>query len=350
MRVGLVGFARAGKTTIFNALTGLSAEVGGFEEKRGVHIGVVKVPDRRVGALAEIVRPQRQVHTEITFLDFPPQGAEEKKGVLEGQTVAQMRELDALAQVVRAFVDPLSLSPPDPVQDLRAFHSEMVLADLTVIEKRLDRLKKEKGKEREQDLLERCRLTLEEEKPLRSLHFLPDEETILSGFAFLSQKPLLIVYNLAEADLLTSLPPEVVRYAEDAGLMLVPICGKVEMEIAQLEEEEQGAFLKDLGLEVSARERFIQSAYQMLHLVSFFTTGGGEVRAWPVPRGTSAVKAAGKVHTDMERGFIRAEVITFDDYLHYHGEAGCREAGKMRLEGREYVVQDGDVVRFRFKV
>lgn len=350
MRVGLVGFARAGKTTIFNTLTGMSAEVGGFEEKRGAHIGVVKVPDRRVEALAEIVRPQRQVHAEITFLDFPPQGAEERKGVLEGQTVAQMRELDALAQVVRAFVDPLSPSPPDLVQDLRAFHSEMVLADLAVIEKRLDRLKKEKGKERERDLLERCRLTLEEEKPLRSLHFLPDEEAILSGFAFLSQKPLLIVYNLAEADLHAALPPEVVRYAEDEGLVLVPICGKVEMEIAQLEEEEQEAFLKDLGLEVSARERFIQSTYQMLHLVSFFTTAGGEVRAWPVPQGTTTVKAAGKVHTDMERGFIRAEVMAFDDYIRYRGEVGCREAGKMRLEGKEYVVQDGNVIRFRFKV
>jgi ribosome-binding ATPase YchF (GTP1/OBG family) len=191
---------------------------------------------------------------------------------------------------------------------------------------------------------------LEEEKPLRSLQLLPHEETILSGFAFLSQKPLLIVYNLAEADLLTSLPPEVVRYAQDEGFVLVPICGKVEMEIAQLEEEEQGAFLKDLGLEVSARERFIQSVYQILRLVSFFTTGGGEVRAWPIPQGTTALKAAGKVHTDMERGFIRAEVIAFDDYLRYRGEAGCREAGKMRLEGKEYGVQDGDVVRFRFKV
>jgi len=352
MQVGLVGFARAGKTTIFNALTGLSAEVGGFEGKREAHIGVVKVPDKRIAALAEIVHPQRQVHAEITFLDFPPPGAEERKGVLEGQTVTQMRELDALAQVVRAFDDPLSLSPPDPAQDLRAFRSEMILADLAVVEKRLNRLKKEreKGKERERDLLERCRLVLEEEKPLRSLHFMPHEEVILSGFAFLSRKPLLIVYNLAEADLHTALPPEVVQYAEGEGLVLVSICGKVEMEIAQLEEEEQGEFLKDLGLEVSARERFIQSAYQMLRLVSFFTTNGGEVRAWPIPQETTTPKAAGKVHNDMERGFIRAEVITFDDYLRYRGEVGCREVGKMRLEGKEYVVQDGDVVHFRFKV
>ncbi len=350
MRVGLVGFARAGKTTIFNALTGMSAGVGGFAEKRGAHMGVVKVPDKRLEALAEIIHPQRQVHAEITFFDFPPKGAEERKGVLEGQTVAQMREVDALAQVVRAFVDPLSLSPPQPVQDLRAFHSEMILADLAIVEKRLDRLKKEKGKEREQDLLERCRHILEEEKPLRSVHFQPEEETTLNGFAFLSQKPLLIVYNLDEADLQTVLPPEVVGYAEDEGLVLVPICGKVEMEIAQLEEEEQEGFLKDMGLEISARDRFIQSVYQLLSLISFFTAGRGELRAWPIPKGTSALKAAGKVHTDMERGFIRAEVITFDDYLQYRGEAGCREVGKMRLEGKEYGVRDGDVVHFRFKV
>lgn len=351
MQVGLVGFARSGKTTIFNALTGMSAEVGGFEEKRGAHIGVVKVPDKRLEALAEIVHPQRQVQAEVTFLDFP-QGVEERKGVLEGQTLTQMRELDALAQVVRVFEDPLLLSPPDPAQDLRAFHSEVILADLAVVEKRLERLKKEKekGKEREQDLLDRCRHALEEEKPLRSLHFRPDEETILNGFAFLSQKPLLVVYNLDETEVQAALPPEIVRYVEDEGLTLVPICGKVEMEIAQLEEEEQGMFLKDLGLERSARDRFIQSAYQMLQLASFFTASGSEVRAWPIPQGSTALKAAGKVHTDMERGFIRAEVIAFDDYLHYRGEAGCREVGKMRLEGKEYSVRDGDVVHFRFKV
>jgi ribosome-binding ATPase YchF (GTP1/OBG family) len=219
-----------------------------------------------------------------------------------------------------------------------------------VIEKRVERLKKEKGKERERELLEKCQKILEEEKPLRAVPFLPEEQALLSGFAFLSQKPLLIVYNLAERSLHAPLPADVIEYAENERLTVVPICGKVEMEIAQLDEEERGAFLADLGLKDSARDRFIQRAYVLLNLLSFFTAGPLEARAWTITRGTTAVKAAGKVHSDIERGFIRAEVITYDDYIRYRGEAGCRDAGKMRLEGKEYVVQDGDVVHFRFKV
>jgi GTP-binding protein YchF len=348
MKVGLVGFARAGKTTIFNALTGLNAEVGGFDKKREASIAVVKVPDPRVDALAEIVRPGRKKYAEVTFLDFPP--TEERKTALETEALVQMRESEALAQVVRAFDDPLAASPADPVRDLRAFHAELILADLAVIEKRLERLKKERGKERERDLLERCQRILEGEKPLRGVSFLPEEQVVLSGFAFLSQKPLLIVYNLAEQALHDPLPAEVAGYAASEGLTMVPICGKVEMEIAQLDEEERGAFLADLGVKDSARDRFIQHAYALLNLMSFFTAGPLEARAWTVTRGTTAVKAAGKIHSDIERGFIRAEVIAHDDYVRYRGEAGCRDAGKMRLEGKEYVLQDGDVVHFRFKV
>ncbi|HKA55289.1 MAG TPA: DUF933 domain-containing protein, partial [Candidatus Binatia bacterium] len=230
------------------------------------------------------------------------------------------------------------------------FHTELILADLAVIEKRLERLKKEKGKEREKELLEKCQKVLEEEQPLRSVPFLTEEQALLSGFAFLSQKPLLIVYNLAEGTLHDPLPPPVAAYTKSQGLTVVPICGKVEMEIAQFEEEERGAFLADLGLTDSARDRFIQQAYAMLNLISFFTAGPMEARAWTITRGTTAVKAAGKIHSDIERGFIRAEVIAYDDYIRYRGEAGCREAGKMRLEGKDYVMQDGDVVHFRFKV
>ncbi|MGH7962835.1 MAG: redox-regulated ATPase YchF, partial [Candidatus Binatia bacterium] len=335
MKVGLVGFARAGKTTIFNALTGLSAEVGGFEQKREAAIAVVKVPDPRVDALAEIVHPERNKYAEVTFLDFPP--SEERKAALETQTLVQMRESEALAQVVRAFDDLLATTPADPVRDLRAFHTELILADLAVIEKRLERLRKEKGKERERELLEKCQAILEEERPLRGVGFLPEEQTMLSGFAFLSQKPLLIVYNLEERDLPSPLPASLVEYAQNEQLTVVPICGKVEMEIAQLDEEERGAFLADLGLQDSARDRFIQHAYTLLDLMSFFTAGPMEARAWTITRGTPAVKAASKIHSDIERGFIRAEVIAYDDYIRYRGEGGCREAGKMRLEGKEYV-------------
>ena len=348
MKVGLVGFARSGKTTIFNALTGMSAEVGSFETKRDAAIAVVKVPDPRVDALAEIVQPDRKKYAEVTFLDFPP--SEERKAALDTRSLTQMREVEALTQVVRAFDDPVATTPADPLRDLRGFESELILADMGVIEKRLERLRKEKGKEREKELLEKCQAVLEEEKPLRDESFLPEEEMLLSGFAFLSQKPLLIVYNRDEGELQAPLPDDVAAYIEEHHLTAVPICGKVEMEIAELDEEERGLFLADLGVEEAARDRFIQYAYSMLNLMSFFTAGPMEARAWTIERGMPAVKAAGKIHSDIERGFIRAEVIAYDAYIEHGGESGCRDVGKMRLEGKEYVMQDGDVVHFRFKV
>ena len=348
MKVGLVGFARCGKTTIFNALTGMSAEVGGFETKPEAAIAVVKVPDPRVDALAEIVEPERTKYAEVSFLDFPPSA--ERKAALDTRSLAQMRELEALAQVVRAFADPMASTPADPLRDLRGFHTELLLADMGVIEKRLERLRKEQGREREQALLEKCYRVLEDEKPLRGETFLPEEQLVLAGFAFLSHKPLLVVYNVEEDELQHPLPDEVAAYAADNGLRIIPVCGQVEMEIAQLEEDERALFLDDLGLAESARDRFIRSAYEALSLLSFFTAGPSEARAWTISRGTTAVGAAGKIHSDMERGFIRAEVIAYGEYIAHRGEAGCREAGKMRLEGKDYVVRDGDVIHFRFKV
>ena len=348
MKVGLVGFARSGKTTIFNVLTGMSAEVGSFETKRDAAIAVLKVPDPRVDALAEIVEPDRKKYAEVTFLDFPP--SEERKAALDTRSLTQIREVDALTQVVAAFDDPMAVTRAEPLRDLRGFQSELILADMGVIEKRLERVRKEKGKEREQALLEKCQAILEDEKPLRAESFYPEEELLLSGFAFLSQKPLLIVYNREEGEMQTPLPEAVAAYIEEQTLAVVPICGKVEMEIAELEEEERGLFLADLGVEESARDRFIQYAYRMLNLMSFFTAGPLEARAWTIERGTTAVQAAGKIHSDIERGFIRAEVIAYDEYIKRGGESGCRDAGKMRLEGKAYVMHDGDVVHFRFKV
>ena len=348
MKVGLVGFARCGKTTIFNALTGMSAEVGGFETKPEAAIAVIKVPDPRVDALAEIVEPDHTKYAEVSFLDFPPSA--ERKAALDTRSLAQMRELEALAQVVRAFADPMATTPVDPLRDLRGFHTELLLADMGVIEKRLERLRKEQGREREQTLLEKCYRVLEDEKPLRGETFLPEEQLVLAGFAFLSHKPLLVVYNVEEDELQNPLPDEVAAYAEDNGLRIIPVCGQVEMEIAQLEEDERALFLDDLGVAESARDRFIRSAYEALNLLSFFTAGPSEARAWTISRGTTAVRAAGKVHSDMERGFIRAEVIAYGEYIAHRGEAGCREAGKMRLEGKDYEVCDGDVIHFRFKV
>ncbi len=346
MKVGLVGFARCGKTTIFNALTGLSADVGGFDARAA--IAVVKVPDPRVDALADIVTPEQKKYAEVSFLDFPPSA--ERKAALDTRSLAQMRELEALAQVVRAFDDPAATVLADPLRDLRGFHAELILADMGVVEKRLERLRKERGREREQALLEKCSRILEQEKPLRGESFLPEEQLALAGFALLSHKPLLVVYNVEERALQSPLPADIAAYAEDNGLRIIPVCGKLEMEIAQLDEDERDLFVADLGLEQSARDRFIRAAYATLNLLSFFTAGPSEARAWTVTRGTTAVRAAGKIHSDIERGFIRAEVIDYNDYLTCRGEVGCRQAGKMRLEGKDYVVRDGDVVHFRFKV
>ena len=350
MKVGLTGFSRAGKTTLYNALTGLSAAVGGFETRHEAAMAVVKVPDPRVDALSEIVHPKDKKYAEVTFLDFPP--SQERKAALENQSLVQLREVDALVQVVRAFDDPVADEPPAPVRDLNAFQAELILADLAVIEKRMERIRKEASKDRgrESDLLTRCQSTLEEERPLRGVEFLPEEQTLLSGFAFLSAKPLLVVCNSDETALQEPLPADVAEYAQAENLTLVPVCGKLEMEIAQLDADERAEFLSELGLSETARDRFIRHAYDHLRLMSFFTAGPLEVRAWTITRDTAAVHAAGKIHSDIERGFIRAEVISYDDYIEHRGETGCRSAGKLRLEGKEYRVQDGDVMHIRFNV
>ena len=350
MKVGLTGFSRAGKTTLYNALTGLSATVGGFEARHEAAMAVVKVPDPRVDALSEIVHPKEKKYAEVTFLDFPP--SQERKAALENQSVVQLREVDAMAQVVRAFDDPLADEPAAPVRDLNAFQAELILADLAVIEKRMERIRKEASKDRgrEMDLLVRCQSALEEERPLRGLEFLPEEQTLLSGFAFLSEKPLLVVYNSDESALQEPLPTDVSEYARTENLTVVPVCGKLEMEIAQLEADERAEFLSELGLSETARDRFIRHAYDHLRLMSFFTAGPMEVRAWTITQETAAVNAAGKIHSDIERGFIRAEVISYDDYIEHRGETGCRSAGRLRLEGKEYRVQDGDVMHIRFNV
>ena len=350
MKVGLTGFSRAGKTTLYNTLTGLSATVGGFETRHEAAMAVVKVPDPRVDALSEIVHPKEKKFAEVTFLDFPP--SQERKAALENQSLVQLREVDALVQVVRAFDDPVADEPPAPVRDLNAFQAELILADLAVIEKRMERIRREASKDRgrESDLLTRCQSTLEEERPLRGVEFLPEEQTLLSGFAFLSAKPLLVVYNSDEAALQEPLPADVSEYAQAENLTLVPVCGKLEMEIAQLDADERAEFLSELGLSETARDRFIRHAYDHLRLMSFFTAGPMEVRAWTITRDTAAVNAAGKIHSDIERGFIRAEVISYDDYIEHRGESGCRSAGRLRLEGKDYRVQDGDVMHIRFNV
>lgn len=349
MKVGIVGFPRAGKTTVFNALTGLQAAVGGYGDPGKPNLGAIKVPDERIDKLSAIFSPRKTTYAEVVFVDFPG-GSERSGGVLDQATLVQMRDADALVQVVRGFSDPVTQDAADPGRDVEAFKSELVLADLAIVEKRLERLRKEKGKEQETELLERCQRALEAETPLRRIELSAPEERTLSGFGLLSRLPLLVLVNVAEAAVADPVAADVRTRLDAEAVPGLSLCAQIEMEIAALDAADRSAFLADLGVHESARDRFVQAAYALLDLISFLTTGEDEVRAWPVRRGTAAVRAAGKIHSDIERGFIRAEVVAYDDFLRYGSDAKCRDAGKLRLEGKEYVVQDGDIIHFRFNV
>lgn len=347
MKVGIVGFPGAGKTTVFNALTGLQAAVGGYGDPGKANLGSIKVPDVRIDRLAEIFQPRKTTYAETIFVDVP--GASAGASALDQATLNQMRDADALALVLRGFPDPMTAAPADALRDFDNFRGELILADLAVIEKRLERVRKEQ-KGTEVELLDRCRAALEAETPLRNIELSPVEERSMAGFALLSRLPLLVALNVGEGDAGQPIPAALQARLDADGVRAVPLCAQIEMEIASLAAEERGAFLADLGLTESARDRFIQAAYALLDLISFLTSGEDEVRAWPIRRGTTAVRAAGKIHSDIERGFIRAEVVAFDDFVRLGSDAKCREAGKLRLEGKEYVVRDGDIIHFRFNV
>ena len=344
MKVGLIGHRGAGKTTVFNMLTGLQAQVGGYGGKEEVHLGVIKVPDARVDKLSQVFKPKKTTYAEIRFTDFPAsQNDDDLKG--NSNLITQMREVDAMALVLRDF-EPGA----DPLRQLNDLLIEMILADLTVVENRRARLKKEKARPQEEALLERCATTLENEESLRNLEFSADDENLLSGFGFLSRKPVLVLLNQADDKAGQPLSAAYQDELKRRGLDGLALAGKVEMEVAQLDENDREAFLKEIGIQEPARERFIRASYRLLDLISFLTTGEDEVRAWTITQGTIARKAAGKIHSDIERGFIRAEVIAYDDFVVLGSEAKCKEAGKLRLEGKDYIVQDGDIIHFRFAI
>jgi GTP-binding protein YchF len=345
VKVGLTGFSGAGKTTVFAALTGLRPDPA----DRRAQIGTIKVPDARVDFLAGVYSPKKTTYAEVTFVDFPPARDVQKRAVLDAEMVTALRDADALVEVVRGFPD-LTGAPARPEEDIDTFDGELVLADLAQVEKRAERVKKEKGKEREVALLARLQEHLEAGKPLRLMGLTPDERTELAGFAFLSLRPLLVVLNVAEGDVAAPLPAGVAARARAAGGEAMALSAQVEAEVAELDPGDRAAFLADLGLTESARDRFIRASYGLLDLIALLTAGEDECRAWPIRRGTPARKAAGRIHSDIERGFIRAEVMAYDDFVQHPSEAKCREAGKLRLEGKDYVVQDGDIVHFRFAV
>jgi GTP-binding protein YchF len=366
LRAALIGFGSSGKTTLFQLMTSAREAPRAAHGRAEATIGVSKVPDERLDRLTAMYNPRKRVPATVEFGDIaaPAQGG----GASALVDVAAYKNADALVHVVRAFRDPSIAHPSgsiDPARDARAMEDELILADLGVTERRLERIEKDLKKsrsadlERERDVLTACRAALEEGRPLRALNLAGDDLKRLRGFQLLSAKPLLLVINLDEADLgepgASDLPQVAERtgltgfLADAAGSMrAVAVCGKIELEIAQLEAADAAAFLADLGLTQSGLDRVIRASYDLLGYISFFTVGEDECRAWSIPRQTTAQMAAGEIHSDIARGFIRAEVVSYDALVGRGSMAACRDHGEVRLEGKDYIVQDGDVVNFRF--
>ena len=357
MKIGLLGLPKSGKTTLFNLLTGQSVATSSFGATRGeMHVGVARVPDARVDRLTSLFTPKKTTTASFEVVDLA--------GITKGERAAfeakEFRSADALLHVVRAFPG-ADGAPATPRADVVDLETELILADLEVVERRLERLEASLKKkpnpleQKEQAVLQRLKPELESETPLRAVSLSEDEARLIRGFTFLSQKPILHCLNLDEKEIARG-----ATLAESFGLGALAgrpgtrfgwVSAVIETEVAQLAGEEQAAFLADLGLAEPAIRRVLTDCYALLGLLSFFTVGEDEVRAWPVPRGTRAQDAAGAIHSDIARGFIRAEVVGYDELIAAEGSiATVRERGQFRLEGKEYVVQDGEICHFRFNV
>lgn len=346
MKVGLVGFAGSGKTTVFNTLTSLHVPTGFGGE---VHLGAVKVPDERIDALSKIFKPKKTTYAEIVFSDIPGEHGAESKG-LSRKALERIREQDVLCLVLRAFSNPAVERAPDPVADLQAFLTECLLADLATVERRLDRARKEKLDPMEVAAFQKIKETLEQELPIRSISPQTLNRELLKGYGLLTDRPLLVALNQSEQEAAKPVPDEIQSTLETQQAAGMVLSASVEAEIAAMDATDQAAFLADLGVSEPALSRFIRTAYRLLDLISFFTVGEDEVRAWPIRRGTRARQAAGRIHSDLERGFIRAEVTPYDQFMKYGSEHAVRDAGQLKLEGKEYVVADGDILSIRFNV
>ncbi|HWP72340.1 MAG TPA: DUF933 domain-containing protein [Gemmatimonadaceae bacterium] len=346
MKVGLVGFAGSGKTTVFNTMTGLHVPVGFGGE---VRLGIVKVPDERIDAMSKIFKPKKTTYAEISFCDVPGEHGADKKG-LSTKSLQQIRDQEALCLVLRDFDNPAVEGKPDPLSDLEAFHTECLFADLEIIERRLARAVKEKAPPQEVANFELMKGVLEEGRPLRTVPAKELDRSQLKNYVFLTDRPLLVAVNRDESRAREPMPDALAQRIDALQAGGLVLSASVEAEIAGLAPDEQKAFLDDLGLTESALTRFIRAAYGLLDLISFFTVGEDEVRAWTIRRGTAARQAAGRIHSDLERGFIRAEVIPYAVFVKHGSEHAVKEAGKLQVEGKEYVVSDGDIMHVRFNV
>jgi len=369
MKVGIVGLPQVGKTTIFKLLTQGRVDTSSWGSGREAHVGIAHVPDARVDRLAEIVKPKKTTYATVEYVDLPGLSRGEGKAALQGQAkemstyLNSLKNIDTLVHVVRAFEDPNLPhveGSVDPLRDIGLFELEMIFSDLAIVEKRLERLSKDLKKvksaelEMENDVLQRFKMALESEQPLRELELTPEEEKRVRGFTFLSAKPILLVINVGDED-----AGKIAHIVEEFGLQkqaamrnvaITAVSGKIESEIAALPPEDARMFMDDLGISGNALDRIIQKSYDLLGVFSFYTAGEPEVRAWTIPRNTTAMQAAGVIHTDIEKGFIKAEVVSFEDMVALGTFQAAKSKGVLRLEGKEYRVQEGDVILFRFNV
>ena len=365
MQIAIVGLAGSGKTTVFNTLTRGHAETGGYGGVT-LNVGVVKVPDERLERLAEIFKPKKVVYADVTYVDLPapPASSEGRVGTeeLPADHLARLRDSDALLHVVRAFEDashPHPAGSVDPARDIEQLDLEFTLADLAMAERRLERLKgsgrhgtpaEREAAEREEVVVRRIHEGLEAGTPIRDLGLDADESKAIRGFRFLTEKPVLVLLNVGEGELAAA-PGLVERIAADyrhEHAMLDALSARIEMELGELEPDEAAVFMEELGITESSLDRVIALSYRLLGLISFLTAGPDEVRAWPIANGSSAVDAAGAIHTDLAKGFIRAETVSYEDLLTLGSMAEARKAGRLRSEGKTYRVRDGDVIEVLF--
>ena len=356
MKTGIIGLPQVGKTSLFKILT--KAEIAAHTNPRDAHVGVAKVPDDRLDRLAALYNPRKLIHASVEYVDVAAIGQEALK---ESAYLGNLRNVDALIHVVRAFEDDSipHVGTIDPLRDIRNVEFDLMVSDLGQVEKRLERVEKDLKKmrgpelEKEQELLLRCKQWLESEKPLREMEMTADDKKRIRGFMFLSEKPMLYVLNIGESGKLgddlekAAEKFQLAPLAARANTGATAICGKVEAELAEMSDEDAGEFLSSYGLKDSGLTRLIRSSYALLGLISFFTVGEDECRAWTIEKGTRAVNAAGAIHSDLEKHFIRAETIHWDQLLEAGSEANARAKGTLRLEGKEYVVKDGDVMHIR---